>query len=162
MRKVVQMLRLFWLNSVLGSYLMPRPLRCLLLRWSGLDVHGAVNAHCWFSGNKVTIGAGSFVNFGVFFDSAAPIKLGRNVAVGPGGRFVTSTHKVGPCSRRAGANTAAPIRVGDGCWIGAGVTVLPGVKVGGGCVVAAGAVVTSDCYPDGVYAGVPARRVREL
>jgi acetyltransferase-like isoleucine patch superfamily enzyme len=30
------------------------------------------------------------------------------------------------------------------------------------CVVAAGAVVTGDCEPDGLYAGVPARRVRDL
>jgi maltose O-acetyltransferase len=28
--------------------------------------------------------------------------------------------------------------------------------------VAAGAVVTRDCEPDGLYAGVPAKRVKEL
>jgi maltose O-acetyltransferase len=40
--------------------------------------------------------------------------------------------------------------------------VLPGVTIGAGCAVAAGAVVTADCEPDGLYAGVPARRVRDL
>jgi maltose O-acetyltransferase len=40
--------------------------------------------------------------------------------------------------------------------------VLPGVTVGDGCVIAAGAVVNADCQPDGLYAGVPARRVRDL
>jgi maltose O-acetyltransferase len=29
-------------------------------------------------------------------------------------------------------------------------------------VIAAGAVVTEDCAPDGLYAGVPARRIRDL
>jgi maltose O-acetyltransferase len=28
--------------------------------------------------------------------------------------------------------------------------------------VAAGAVVTSNCEPDGLYAGVPAKRVKDL
>lgn len=52
--------------------------------------------------------------------------------------------------------------VGDGCWIGANATILPGVTVAPGCVIAAGAVVTKDTEPDGLYAGVPARRVRDL
>lgn len=33
---------------------------------------------------------------------------------------------------------------------------------GPGCVIAAGAVVTRDAEPDGLYAGVPARRIRSL
>ena len=37
-----------------------------------------------------------------------------------------------------------------------------GVTVGDGCVVAAGAVVREDCEPGGLYAGVPARRVKKL
>jgi maltose O-acetyltransferase len=54
------------------------------------------------------------------------------------------------------------VSVGNGSWLGTGVTVLPGVTIGEGCVIAAGAVVTADCAPDGLYAGVPARRIRDL
>lgn len=50
----------------------------------------------------------------------------------------------------------------DGCWLGGNVTVLPGVTIGRGCVIAAGAVVTKSCDPNGLYAGVPARRIRDL
>jgi maltose O-acetyltransferase len=50
----------------------------------------------------------------------------------------------------------------DGCWIGAGATILPGVTVRAGCIVASGAIVTKDCEPNGLYAGNPARRIREL
>jgi maltose O-acetyltransferase len=52
------------------------------------------------------------------------------------------------------------VRIGDRCWIGARATILPGVSIGDGTVVAAGAVVTKDCEPDALYAGVPARRLR--
>nr|WP_246078761.1 DapH/DapD/GlmU-related protein [Modestobacter excelsi] len=52
--------------------------------------------------------------------------------------------------------------IGRGSWIGAAATVLPGVTVAPGCVIAAGAVVTRDTQPDGLYVGVPARRIRSL
>ena len=50
----------------------------------------------------------------------------------------------------------------DGCWICAGCTILPGVTIGEGCVIAAGSVVNKDCAPDGLYAGVPAKRIKDL
>jgi maltose O-acetyltransferase len=40
--------------------------------------------------------------------------------------------------------------------------IQPGVTVGRGCVVATAAAETKDCKPNGLYAGVPAGRVREL
>jgi sugar O-acyltransferase (sialic acid O-acetyltransferase NeuD family) len=50
--------------------------------------------------------------------------------------------------------------IGDHTMIGAGATVVHGVTVGAGCLVGAGSVVTRDLTEPGVYAGVPARRVR--
>nr|WP_246298615.1 DapH/DapD/GlmU-related protein [Nocardioides panaciterrulae] len=76
--------------------------------------------------------------------------------------FCTATHEIGPASRRAGEQVKADITVGDGVWIGAGAQVMPGVTIGDGCVIAAGTVVVRDCAPHGMYAGVPARRVRDL
>jgi maltose O-acetyltransferase len=52
------------------------------------------------------------------------------------------------------------IRVGSGCFIGAGAIVLGKVAIGDHVIVAAGAVVTKD-LPSGCFAaGVPARIVR--
>jgi maltose O-acetyltransferase len=59
--------------------------------------------------------------------------------------LVTSSHELGPGSRRAGALEGKAIAVGYGCWIGAGAIILPGVTVGPGCIVASGAVVTRAC-----------------
>jgi acetyltransferase-like isoleucine patch superfamily enzyme len=42
------------------------------------------------------------------------------------------------------------------------VVVLPGVEIGAGCVIAAGSVVVKNTEPDGLYAGVPATRKKEL
>ena len=52
--------------------------------------------------------------------------------------------------------------IGDGSWLGQNVSVIAGVTIGAGCMIAAGAVVVSDCEPNGLYAGVPARRIKNL
>jgi len=51
-------------------------------------------------------------------------------------------------------------RIGQRVLIGSGATVLPGVELGDDLVIGAGAVVREHLEPAGVYAGVPARRVR--
>lgn len=54
--------------------------------------------------------------------------------------------------------------VEDQCLIGMGATLLDNAVVGKGCIVAANALVLSNAVlePYGVYAGVPAKRVRDV
>jgi hypothetical protein len=54
-----------------------------------------------------------------------------------------------------------PTEIGDNVIISAGVTLLAGAKVGAGCVIGAGTVVTRECEKNGIYAGVPGRRIRD-
>ncbi len=56
----------------------------------------------------------------------------------------------------------APVRIGDGAWIGMGAIILKGVTIGENSVVAAGAVVTKSVPPNVVVAGNPAVIVKEL
>jgi carbonic anhydrase/acetyltransferase-like protein (isoleucine patch superfamily) len=52
----------------------------------------------------------------------------------------------------------------DGCLIGMGATVLDNAHVPSGCIIAANALVLSGARlePNSVYAGVPAKKVKEL
>jgi acetyltransferase-like isoleucine patch superfamily enzyme len=52
------------------------------------------------------------------------------------------------------------ITVGEGAWLGSGVTVLDGVTLGDRAVVGAGAVVRKDVPSGATAAGVPARLLR--
>lgn len=150
-------------NRVLASALVPNRQRWRLLRRAGLATEaGAIAPDCYFGSPRVALGPGCYVNRGVFFDASDWVRLGTNVYVGMRATFCTSGHEPGDRRRRAGALTAAPVTVGDGSWVGAGALVLPGVTIGRGCVIAAGAVVTKDCADDGLYAGNPARRIRDL
>ena len=49
-----------------------------------------------------------------------------------------------------------------GARIGANATILPGITIGEDALVAAGSVVTRDLAPRKIYAGVPARYIREV
>lgn len=55
-----------------------------------------------------------------------------------------------------------PVRIGSGCWIGAGVNILPGITIGDNTVVGAGAVVTKDLPANVVAVGNPCRVLREI
>jgi maltose O-acetyltransferase len=150
-------------NAIQGNGLIPGPLRWALLRAWGAEVKTyRIGGRCWFGGPDIHIGSGTFVNFGCVFDNSSTITIGAGCAISMETMFVTSTHVIGRPECRAGQRLGKPIIVGDGCWIGARTVILPGVTVGAGCIVAAGAVVNQDCEPDGLYAGVPARRVRDL
>ncbi|WP_277755135.1 DapH/DapD/GlmU-related protein [Pseudactinotalea terrae] len=108
------------------------------------------------------IGEGAFINMGCMLSTHAPVTVGRGAYLGMGVTVMTSTHELGPSDARAGELITAPVVIGDGCWIGANATILPGVTIGAGTVIAAGAVVTRDCDPDSLYAGVPAQKKRDL
>ena len=167
-KSLKQTVRDVYLNGLAASSLVPSVLRTPMLRAYGLDIRNYhIQAGCFFGGRAIRIGRGAFVNYGTFFDNSAPITIGEGVSIGPQCMFITQTHTIGGNQRsrteRSKETTVlGPIEVGRNVWLGARVVVLPGVTIGEGSVVAAGAVVTTDCEPNGLYAGVPSRRVRDL
>ncbi|WP_179646665.1 sugar O-acetyltransferase [Spinactinospora alkalitolerans] len=113
-------------------------------------------------GHQITIGAGTFINFGAVLLDVARIAIGADVQIGPNVQLLTPTHPVEPEARRAKWEAAQPITIGDNAWLGGGVIVCPGVTIGANTVVGAGAVVTRDLPADVVAVGNPARVVREM
>lgn len=50
--------------------------------------------------------------------------------------------------------------IGNDVWIGYGAIIMSGVKIADGCIIAAGSVVTHDTVPYSIYAGVPAKKIK--
>ncbi len=112
----------------------------------------------------LTVGDDTWIGpFGlIFVHPLGGVVIGARCDIAPQVSFITGSHEMGDVVRRAGPGVAAPIMVGDGCWIGARATVLPGVRIGEGAVVAAGAVVATDVAPHTLVGGVPARLIHPL
>ena len=154
------------LREVIGpSRALPRRWRMACWVASGIRIgEGSRVEHGQhFANDRVTLGSRCYVNEGCHFDAGdAYIEVGDDVNIGTGVVLAAASHEIGPGTRRARGWISRPIVVGDGCWLGARVVVLPGVTIGRGCVIGAGSVVTKDTEPDGLYVGAPARRLRDL
>jgi acetyltransferase-like isoleucine patch superfamily enzyme len=103
-------------------------------------------------GDNVYIGHGSTIA------CASRITIGRDTLVGDivSIRDMNHRRQPGVALRNSGIESA-PIVIGENCWLGSKVTVVPGVTLGNDVTVGANAVVTRD-FPAGVtIAGVPAR-----
>jgi maltose O-acetyltransferase len=142
-----------------------------LYRWAGMSV----NPTAFIMGNvrliggtphhvsNVIIGDHVTMSTNVTINSDAPVRIEDNVTIGPFVKLYTTSHDLGPGSRRCQTEVVSrPITIEKGCWVAVGATILPGVTVGRGSVVAAGAVVERDVPPNSYVQGVPAAVVRQL
>ncbi len=113
-------------------------------------------------GEHLSIGARTFVNFGLTALDTAAITIGADCQIGPNVQLLTPTHPIDPTLRRDKLEAALPIVIGDNVWLGGGVIVCPGVTIGDNSVIGAGAVVTRDIPANVVAVGNPARVIREI
>lgn len=146
---------MFLFRLVPDLYLL-RPLTALCLRIAGvrLDIFGIYARGPLYldQGRNLSIGKGTFINLGSYFQNAAPVMIGRRCQIGPFCVFATTNHA-------DGKTESYPIRIGDGVWLGAGVKVLPGAVIPDGVSIAAGTVVAGEIHGGLVWGGNPARRL---
>ncbi|WP_084681565.1 acyltransferase [Actinomycetospora chiangmaiensis] len=150
-------------NKLIGSTIVPRPLRPVLLRFYGMQVESCSLApRVFLSSKRIAIGKSCTIGRESLFDAAGPIIIENNAAVGYRTVIVTGNHLRGDSKRRSGPLSPQPVVIKEGVWIGANSTILPGVTVGAGSIVAAGSVVNRDVPANSLVAGVPAKLVRPL
>ncbi len=111
--------------------------------------------HCDM-GSEIHIGENTFINYNCVMLDAGGITIGKNCLIGPNCSFYTPQHPTDYIERREPKETPYPIHIGDDCWLGGNVTVLPGVTIGDRCIIAAGSVVLHDIPSDCMAAGSPA------
>ena len=81
---------------------------------------------------------------------------------GPNVSIFAATHETEVQSRREDVEYGRPVVIGNDCWIGGHVVILPGVTIGKGVTVAASSVVTKNIDDWCVVMGSPARVVKRV
>ncbi|KAH7344328.1 maltose O-acetyltransferase-like protein [Pyrenochaeta sp. MPI-SDFR-AT-0127] len=115
-------------------------------------------------GYNVRLGDNVFVNFNSVFLDTCLITIGSRTLVGPNVSFYSGTHPLDPAVRNGtrGPELGQEIHIGEDCWLGGNVSILPGVSIGRGSVVGAGSVVTKSVPDFTIVAGNPAKIIRKV
>lgn len=121
----------------------------------------------------VVMGENTFANFGMRIainevSEEPKIIIGNNVSIAPNVTFIAEScanngqeiNTIDYVINKLTSN--GKIIVEDEVWIGASVTILHNVKIGRCSVIGSGSVVTKDVEPYSIYAGVPARKIRDM
>lgn len=118
--------------------------------------------HSNFGCHHVHFGNNVYANYNLTLVDDTHIYVGNDVMFGPNVTIATAAHPIDPKLRGKGLQFNIPIKIGNNCWLGAGVIVLPGVTIGDNSVIGAGSVVTKD-IPSGVVAvGNPCKVLRQI
>lgn len=136
---------------------------------------------------NVRLGFGSYVSNG---GDLTNVRIGKYTAIGPGVKTILGRHPTKSLAalhpafyskeaaqgftyvlenaetffeeqtwldREAGIQ----VIIGNDVWIGEDVRILEGVVIGDGAVIGAGAIVTKDVEPYSIYAGIPAKKLKD-
>lgn len=110
-------------------------------------------------GAEIRIGSRTFVNGGVEIQAAVSVTIGAGCLIGDEVIIQDSAfHEVD----EGGRPKVEPVAIGNNVWIARRAIILPGVNVGDHSVIGAGSVVTKDVPAKTVYAGTPAKFVRNV
>lgn len=114
----------------------------------------------------IEIGDECYICYGVTILGVAgrKIKIGNNVLFASNIFITNECHGMNPESQvpyMSQPLTGLDVEIGDGCWLGEKVCVLPGVKIGKKCIIGAGSVVTKSIPDYSIAVGNPARVVKK-
>lgn len=112
-------------------------------------------------GEEFEIGDNSTVGFRS--DIYGPVKIGKDVMIGPEVAIYTHNHKhdeIDIPMIKQGYTENKPVYIEDNVWIGRRVLIMPGVCIGTGSIVAAGTVVTKNVEPYSIVGGNPAKIIK--
>lgn len=118
--------------------------------------------HANFGGKHVHFGKNIYANFNLTMVDDTHIYVGDYTMFGTNVTVASAGHPIEPDLRKHAYQYNSSVHIGENCWIGAGVIIVPGITIGNNVVIGAGSVVTKD-LPDNVVAvGNPCRILREV
>ena len=121
----------------------------------------------------IIMGDGTYSNLGlkvVINDDYSPcVIIGKNVSIAPNVTFIANSEpnnsKILSDNKYVKTKLIkrkATIYIEDDVWLGANCIIMPGITIKRGSIIGAGAVVTKNTEEFSIYAGVPAKKLRDI
>ena len=110
-----------------------------------ITIHGSVKKSFMVSG-------------GCYYQAANGIIIGADTIWAPGVKMISANHDK---ENMHLWEKGKPIIIGERCWIGANVIILPEVVLGDDCIIGAGAIVTKKFPSNVIIAGNPAKVIKK-
>ena len=147
----------------------PAKFRRIVWKWCGIrcgkNVSIGTKVHVSNPSNLI-LGESSHIGYNCLFffggGRDATITIGKNCWLAPRVSICTVSHRIGDSNKRAAKSIHESVVVEEGCWIGVNASILPGVTIAKGCIIGANALVNKSTSPNGLYVGVPAKRIKDL
>jgi len=112
----------------------------------------------------IRIGAGTAIGNDFVITANQSIEIGSHCLLSYRVSVMDHSHVAGPGIDpvTSGLTAGQPVVIGDKCFIGCNVAIMPGVRLGPNCVVGANSVVTQSFDAGSIIAGAPARLLRTI
>ena len=98
------------------------------------------------NGGKITIGNCVFMNAYSSINAHMDVRIGNNVLMGENVHIYDHNHVFKDTNALISSQgfKSKPVIIGDNCWLGTNVVILPGVKIGNNCVIGANCLIYKD------------------
>jgi maltose O-acetyltransferase len=114
---------------------------------------------------NITTGKNSYISFYSYINvvEGSKLVLGDNVSIAHNVKIYTSTFNSEVLIKTAKKDiVVGDVSIGNNVLIGANCFINPGVNIGNNVVVGANSVITKNLVGNAVYAGAPAKKIKEF
>ncbi|MEZ9057284.1 DapH/DapD/GlmU-related protein [Vibrio pelagius] len=125
------------------------------------DVYISDNVRIIAKSGKIKISSGTFIGPGVVIVAHNSIYIGENSLIAEYCTIRDQSHILDKGIIKEAGMAVEAINIGSDTWIGAKATILKGVTVGDAAVIGANSVVNRSMDGGKIYAGSPAKFIKE-
>lgn len=118
------------------------------------------NFHCDL-GYNIHVGVNFYAGYNCTILDMAEIRIGDNCLIAPNVGIYTAGHDINPIDRHK-KGFAKPISIGNNVRIGGHCVIIGGIKIGDNSIIASGSVVTKDVPKNSIFAGNPAKKIKDI